>query len=275
MDEILKAKISLGLVQTQRTALRQELRETWNERLRGPLAFAPSELMGALSEATLLEENHKLARFAASYLKTELLNTSDCDRKRRIVKNKLVVGVGYGKGYDAKWVSEAVVAGLSTRWVDVSDVACEWARVDLNYQWLHAPYKGVDEPNVIEGEIEELLSTEPDPNLDQSKVEIWYLCRLLGCLKEDHAFSTLELLGRSLSEGIDSDGSHRIVLVNALRDDNPMRVGKTSQLYERKEILKNLERGAERKVFVKRESNHRYFNQVYTAMTIYAYFGEE
>lgn len=275
MEESQKAKVSLGLVQTQRTLLRQELRAVWNERLRGPLAFAPSELREKISEAALRDENDKFGKFASAFLKAELFPILLHDIQRRIGDHKLIVGVGYGKGFDSKWLFEAALAGLTTCWVDVSDVACEWARNDLDTQWAQVARPLVGGPVVVEGELGELLSTEPDPGLDQEKVEIWYLCRLLGCLKEDRAPLVLELLGRSHNSLIDLNGCHKTVVVSAFKEDNPHRVGVTSRLYERKMVLEHLERGAERKVMVTREATHLYFDQVYTALTIQAVIGEE
>ena len=271
-EPIHTVKLSLGLDTSQRQLLRDELRQKWNEKLKDPYAFAPSELRETLTLEEVFDANKGLGRFAASHLKSELKPSSSKQKSYREFNGKIVAGVGYAKGFDSKWVVEACFSGLSTIWIDVSDDACERARADLEIQFRSQCFQRVTEPVVIEGEIHEVLSGNSEIPIDFEKVEIWYLCRVLGCIESpEQAMEVLRLLGnRSLSSIYDKNNTNKIVLVVALRDDNRNRVSCTSKLYKRKQILLNLARGANRKVTVLRQSKYYYFDQLYTAMTIIA-----
>jgi hypothetical protein len=254
--------------------IRQDLRQRWNDRVKDEFAFTPFELKEEVSVADATFENVALGKFSSEYLKNVLRSSTSEDRLRRLSTRGKIVAIGYGRGYDGDWLKEAIgEACLETWWIDVSDQACEWAEEDLAYQiqelkpsttFRYPDYK------IKREEIHTALEDPGSIGLDIDTVEIWYLCRVLGCLSHRSAKFVLEAIGSTLSEEHDPEKKKKIVLVLALKNDNPDRIGSTSTMYKRGFVLGNIELGANRPVKVSQLQNYRYFTQIYTAMTVMA-----
>ena len=128
---------SLTVIQSLSLQTQRRLKERWNSKLSEPLAFVPNdELKRGVSEGVATEENVKLGNFAANYLsKIISLDTTPSARVRRLAEGKILLAIGFGKGYDSQWLSAANAGGFQTWWIDVSDYACELARKSLDDQW--------------------------------------------------------------------------------------------------------------------------------------------
>jgi len=213
---------------------REKLRKYWNERLSDPLAFVPIEerQRGITAEEADIE-NVRFGVFASSYLKKIIgALTEEADIYRRAVTGRKIIYSGFGKGFDfgrggadSKWLSEATKAGLSTWLIDVSDLACEWAKEEVDRQWQSIPpppepiiyYR----PIVRQAEIQTLLAEPESVALDLETVEIWYLSRLLGCLPKASAEAVLNQIGsKTFSPAVDPQKKNAVVIVNALCGDN-------------------------------------------------------
>jgi hypothetical protein len=266
--------LKTSLMQSLSLDVRQELRERWNNRVRDEFAFTPFELRGKVSIEEATHENVELGKFSSSYLKQILLSSTREDRLRRLSKKSKIVAVGYGRGYDNYWLKEAVGhACLETWWIDVSDVACEWAKADLDHQFESLKPSDTFRYPDYEVKRQEIQTTLEDPGsigLDLDTVEIWYLCRVLGCLSKESVRVVLLGLGATLSKEHDPGKEKKIVLVLAFKNDNQNRVGSTSAMYSRGMVLGNIAEGAERSIRVSYEAKYRYFSQIYTAITVSA-----
>lgn len=252
------------------------LRSRWNQRVSDPFAFTPHEERGNISLETSLRENLELGKFGTKSLIKSLGSSSQAEILARLSHGKKMVGIGYGKGYDAASVREVTLKGLSTWWLEISDISCAWAE-----EYLRAQFETIEplgglfqyaQPTVRRCEIRAALIEPESIGLDLSSIEIWYVCRTLGCLSERSARIVLQVMGESLSARLDPDKQNCIVLIVALRDDNPTRIGCTSKLYSRKMIMSNVRRGAKRPIesYPELEASHKYFSQNYTAMTLRA-----
>ena len=262
-----RQELSLGLT----LGHQQRLTKKWNKIVADfEEAFVPHERKGKVDFTEVFAQNRNLGEFASQRQKQNFRQSTREDRLRRIVGKKKVVGVGYGRGYDSLSLEESVLAGFELLWIDVSDVACDIAKSDLMEQFERLRSQGVhSNPVVKQGEIRSILANPGSIGLDLSTVEIWCFCRTLTCLSEKSAKIVLQQLGRaSLSQEADPEGNNRIELVAAMRDDNPNRIGKDSKLYTRESILDNVARGAGRSVEATCESQCKYFDQIYTGMSI-------
>jgi hypothetical protein len=265
----------LGLSEAQQ----ENLRNVWNRKNQDPKAFVPHELHRRISKEKAIEENQAFGLFASGYLKRALV----CDQSqvsRRRQRNKKIVAVGYGRGYDAsgdaKWLREATQYGLSTHWIDISSQACLSAinRLNAEYeemQW-EGHFVGGPHPKVDIGEIYTILSRPESikPKLDLELVEVWYLSRVLGFLKKDSVNFVLEKLGESLGPGCDEEKEHKVIIIAAFSDDNPHRTGYSSTMYELGKVLKGLALGAERSVVATAIESYRYFDKEIKAITFRA-----
>ena len=224
----LKAELSLKTETTLKQHLplslthQQRLSRKWDERLKDPLAFTPSELRDQVTVLESLRENYSLGAFGAEYLASVVFSERNKNTVRRREKNRRqVVAVGYGKSYDSMWLREATLAGYHTWWIDVSQLACEWAEIDMKRQWEMMEkerHELASEPVVKQGEIRSILADPGMIGLDLDFVEVWYLCRTLTCLSWASARVVLQLLGRSLREIHDPNKQNKIILVGALAD---------------------------------------------------------
>jgi uncharacterized SAM-dependent methyltransferase len=181
-------------------------------------------------------------------------------------KGKDIVAVGYGKGYDSKWMAEATEADLHVCWVEVSDVSCRWADADIDEQYdklVSAGFSAVT-PEVICGEICQILKDLDSYELRRGSVGVWYFSRTLGCLSAEEAKFVLEKVGSLLSEG------DRIVIVNALQDCNTELIDKTctSNLFPRAMLLDHIAYGAGHPVCVYDEMSFQYFKKNVSALSI-------
>ena len=247
-------------------------RRHWNKVVKDKKAFIPWEHKG-ISEEEAEKENLAFGEFASGYMSEEL--KIYCQKKDKI-NPPMILSVGWGKGYDYGWLREAISSGFKTSIVDISDVACSWAEAFAESQWkiesdqydysTNPPL----EPEVIRAEIRSALK-DPETflGLELRTVAIWYMSRIIGCLpSEKSATKVLQKMGESLREKKEDESLNRIVLISALRDDNPDRVGKTSKLYSRNSILQHISEGSGSPSVHCREKVYRYFGQIYTAMTI-------
>ena len=253
------------------------LKRMWDARLRDPLAFVPrKEKARGLSATDARKENMRLGKFAASYLKSVIRRlTDDLERRRRLDSPEIVIAIGYGYGYDSKWLRQATEAGFQTWWVDVSSRPWIWATQNLQAQYdaicrRHpVPYP---EPQVRTFEIQSLLADPMQAELDVGNIGIWYLCRLLNCLSTRSAKAVLQEIGRTaLGSGPDPHKRKAIVVINALCDDNIADpCGGTSTVRSKKMILANIGYGAMRPVEARFMQHYLYFGKRVTAMTIMA-----
>ncbi|MFZ2484657.1 MAG: hypothetical protein WAX80_00420 [Minisyncoccia bacterium] len=263
-----RQELSLGLTLSHQ----QRLAKKWNEIVADPEAFVPHEKKGQVGLAEIITRNLALGDFASQRQKQVFRLSTVEDKLRRMEGRKKVVAVGFGRGYDSEWFEEAVLAGFEVWWVDVSDSSCDMARESLGSQFERLRAQNIHpEPVVKRGEIRSILADPDSIGLDLSTVEIWYFCRTLTCLSEKSAKIVLQQLGRaSLSEEADPERNNRIELVAAMCDDNPTRIGASSKLYTLKTILDSVARGAGRTVEAMCESQHKYFDQIYTGVSIRA-----
>ncbi len=260
----------LQIVQSQSLSLahQKKLGRTWDARIESPLAFVPTKVVeGGITAVSAIRANQELGEFAQNFLKKILNNFSEGDLERRQQKAGKVIAVGCGRGYDLHWVEQAVRANLRTIWLDVSEVACQMAAIDLNRQFeqiKNSMNQSYLRPLVMKAEIRSALVDPESIGLDLGSVEIWYMCRVLGCLSARSREIVLRRLGRSLA----ADGSS-IVIVGALRDDNEQYTGsKNSDLLSLKYIQSNLERGAKMDVSVVDRASCQYFGKFVTALYI-------
>jgi hypothetical protein len=130
-------------------------------------------------------------------------------------------------------------------------------------------------PLVRQAEIRTLLV---DPSaatgFDIDRVDVWYLCRVLGILSQRSARIVLRLLGEHLARNPHSS----VVIINALRDHNPDYEATHSRLYTLKFILGNLQKGIDwefgRRSGTKAEvlvmDTYRYFDKTVASLHIKA-----
>lgn len=255
----------------------EKLRIYWNEKLRDPAAFVPTAKLRQLDITEVRKGNQLFGKFACSYLKNVISRlTSTSDVLRRQSTERKIVAVGYGMGYDSKWLAKVSKAGLQTWWIEVSTTASIWAVTDLDNQLKKIPKESAHltlEPCVREFEIQSLLADPGEADLDLASVEIWYLSRLLNCLPTKSAKIVLQEIGRTMF-GSTSNRSKRnaVVVVNALSDHNDVHkyCGGTSIIRSKKMILANLSYGAGCTVEPRFVKYYDYFGKHITAMTIMA-----
>ncbi len=257
----------MSLIQGLSQEEQKKLGEEWDTRLSHPLAFVPHYLREQITVEEAERNNFEFGAFAAEYLKGAIRQSSPA-------QNPFLVCVGFGKGHDCRTLKEAIGAGLKTFHVDVSPNSCKLARKKMLAQSREiglSPGNRRRHYEIVHGEIQSLLA-EPEsmgPDFELDKVQIWYLSRLLGCLTEFSATLVLRELGWvSLSSQANPDCTKSIVVINTLRDFNPDIVGKTNTLWQKADILKQLECGAGRRVVATREEYWHYYNQRILAMTI-------
>ncbi len=263
---------TLGLLLAQQ----ENLKNFWDKKVRDPYAFVPHELKGKISEELAREENVALGRFSTDFLKEVLRDVRAITIERRRNERNKIASIGYGCGYDStgenRWLRYAAEANLETVWIDVSEVAYAEAyrKLQKEYVELQAEntYCGVAKPQIICGDIHRVLFEGFD--FPFKLIEMWYLCRIVGCLSKKSAPFVLQSIGESLSVDCDEFNTHRIIIINAFLDDNPKRVTQTNTLYRKSLVLKNLEVGANRPVVPYAEDTYRYFDQTYRAIAIKA-----
>ncbi len=244
----------------------QNLCEMWDGRVNDPFAFIPHELREKISIREAMEANLDLGKFAIEFLKEVLRNSTTAtslERRLRALKQdepKHIVAVGYGQGHDGKWLKAATEACLKAYLIEVSSLACEWAEADMDSQYaeiLGHPYAVA--PEVEAGDLCDVLQ---NAIFGLDSVEVWYLCRVLNCLSDSASKFSLGEIGRTMK------GDSSVVLINAFRDHNPKRTGKTSRIFSKKEVLSRLKRGAGHPVEVVSEESYNYFSQTYTALEV-------
>jgi hypothetical protein len=249
----------------------QRIDMTWRKRVEDPFYAVPHELRGKISKQKAIGQNLKFGRFASAFRRRVLGPIDPSKIGVRIRQQKKYVKVGYGKGHDSGGLVEDTVSQGLALWVlDVSKIPTERAKIDIRRQWEKSWRSGLIGPHspvVIQGEIQSILADPSLVELVLSEVEVWDLTRILGCLSKKSFKVVLQLLGfASFKEG--SDPNNMLILVVATRDRNPSRVGKTSRLPSKREILYNLRRGAGRSVKVVEEETTKYHDQIYSAFCI-------
>ncbi|MEI8328290.1 MAG: hypothetical protein WCG02_04110 [Candidatus Taylorbacteria bacterium] len=268
MELSLSTSLKIEQAGTLSVSYTKRLGRIWDARVESPFAFVPSKIVeSGISPESAIGASRELGEFAQNFLKDILNSSTDADRQRRKSKSNKIVAVGCGRGYDLHWVEEAIRAHLRTIWLDVSDVACQAAITDLNSQFDQIPNSSSLvhlRPLVMKAEIRSALVDPESAGLDLGSVEIWYLCRVLGCLSARSAEIVLQYLGRSLAL---CNGS--IIIVGALLDDNEKYSGsKNSRLMSLKYILKHLSSGSRYDVEVVKKESYRYFDKIVTALCI-------
>ncbi len=238
----------------------ERLRKLWDERVADPFMGIPEKFRTTEEEA--LKASNGLGSFSANHLKAEFLSSRALAKIRRH-KHRKIVAFGYGQGPDAKWFAEAVAAGYEVWWVDVSTLSCSLAMRDLEEQWRGVSFYA-PRPVIQRGEIRSVLADPAAIGLDLDDVEIYYLCRTAGCLSKTGAKISFQLMGQSLSPDRDPYKNHKIVIAVTKGGS------KTSTTLSRHMILCNVARGANRATRVSRETEYRFFDRDYVAMTIMA-----
>ena len=257
------------------TAYQNRLAKVWDERVSDDLAFVPTdELKRGVSVRECIEQNTRLGAFATDYLR-EAFAVRHAEGRTGSgpgADKKKIVAVGYGRGYDSDWLKSAFDAGLETWWVDVSKRACEFALQGMEKQFASLFYQGRNHgfPVIKQAEIRSLLADPHAAGLSLESVELWYLCRVLGCLSERSAKIVLKHLGRSLSSEYDPGKHNGIIIIAALREDNPAVIGNRSRLPTQRILLSNARSGAQRPVKIVQRKQCRYFQKVVTALTLTA-----
>ncbi|OHA18572.1 MAG: hypothetical protein A2664_02955 [Candidatus Taylorbacteria bacterium RIFCSPHIGHO2_01_FULL_46_22b] len=266
---------SLATIPSLSLRKQRGLQEYWNRRLLDPLVFVPSdELERGVDEQVATEQNVRLGSFAARYFsETISQKTTARTRARRLAERRIIVAVGFGKGYDSEWLAAAHSAGFQTWWIDVSDYACELARESLGKQQEQISHSAQSplEPVVVCGEIQSILADPESVGLDLGRVSFWYFCRLLGCLSKPSFRAVLQQVGwESLASDGDPYRSNAVVIINAMKDYNAHFASQTSLLHTQRSLTKNLTIGAGRRVEIINDQHHQYFTKTVTAMTCVA-----
>ncbi len=238
----------------------ERLRRMWDNFVSDPFMGTPKAYRKTVEESR--QANKELGEFSAAHLKLSFTGGKGLAKIRR-QRRKKVVAVGYGQGPDSKWIAEATEAGYETWWVDISDLSCSLATLDLQEQWKKTSVSS-PRPVVQRAEVRSLLINPEVFGLDLDTVEIWYLCRTLGCLSKRGAKIVLQIIGQSLSLEKDEYKEHEVVLIVAAEGGS----ARTSTAISRGSILSNLRRGAGRQIEVRKEGYHQFYNRDYTAMTI-------
>ena len=267
----------------------RRLRALWNKRLEDPYAFIPDLERGRITVEEAVQENVRFGSWAADYMWRAIGRIAKGDealRSVRLAERRKIMAVGFGKRYDSQWLKEVSEVGLETWWVDISDFACRLAKKDLKMQWNkvrrdivpkgqmntiasreNLPYP----PKVICGEIRSILAKPHLVALDLDTVDIWYFCRLLGCLSDFSMGMVLEHVGEvSLSSAADPERKKAVIVINALKDHNPDAIEKTTTVRKKQVLLEKLSSGAGRPVIARNEEYYQYFSKKITAMTIMA-----
>jgi hypothetical protein len=248
----------------------------WDTRLLDLRSMVPVKKKAKLSITEARKANMQFGGRAAGYVRMDIRRlTKDLDIRRRLGSPESIVAVGYGFGYDSKWVRQATEAGFQTWWIDVSSVPWMWMTKNLQEQFAAIPQPAsgsYPEPQVRTYEIQSLLADPGKVGLDVSKVGIWYLCRLLNCLSTRSAKAVLQEIGRTaLGSRSDPNKRKAVIVINALCDDNLTDTcGGTSIVRSKKMVLANISRGAGRPVEARYVRHFPYFDKQVTAMTIMA-----
>lgn len=254
-------------------AKQARLRSYWDQKLQDPRVFAPTAKLQELSLTEIRNGNELLGRFASSYLRFVMRRISgDGDVARRLVGEKKILAVGYGRGYDFKgWLEKAIEFGLRTWCIDVSFDAWMQASTEFSNQFNNIENVNPNmKPEVKTFEIQSLLADPSKAELDMSSVEVCYLCRLLNCLPTSSAKIVLQEIGRTMFSSIsDSAARNAVVILNALSDDNDAcKCGGISIIRSKKMILSNIGLGAGHPVQARFIRHHDFFGKKVTAMTI-------
>ena len=197
------------------------------------------------------------------------------ERLTRIENGKKILVVGPGLNYDAPDLETTTHAGYQIFAIDISQVACKISEENLKKQWdaidLSRMAMAPLAPQVIEAEFETTLARPSAVGLDLASVDIYYLCRFIGCMSDRAAKSILHEIGRiSLSQEGDQEKKKKVVVINAYAEDNPGVKSKTSKLRSREFIVSTLSLGAGRPLRITKEQMYMYFKKNVTAMTIIA-----
>ncbi len=245
------------------------LTNRWDKVNSSPFAYIPNERKGKVTLREAFLQNKLLGEFASSYVRKLLSRASYNQKLDHWTNQKSFLFAGFGKGYDSNFVSEANKAGLRIVCIDVSSVACREAKVFFEKEWGNFSAEAlVQKPLVIQGEIRTTLLAPHLVDLEIFSTKVFYFCRTLTCLSKRSAKIVLENIGKLFSETCDPKKEKRLVIISAMKDHNPNRVGKASKLYFLNEILAFFKKGAGRVVEATDEETHRYFDQVYSAVTI-------
>jgi len=255
-----------------------KIREDWDNRLKNdPLIFVPEAERISVTPAQAELENKKFGMFAASYLQSIFLQSilkevSTADFERRVREERILLSVGYGLGHDYDdYVPHACLAGLRCVIIDVSQYSCALARARMDAQWekITPGIKSlIKRPLVICAEIGSALTDLGSLLIKPEDVEIWYLCRLLGCLERRRMGEILRFIGSaSLSVNAYPLNVNRVVVINALKDCNCGSREKTSRLIHRHEMKKCLEEGAGRQVEEQNPETYSFFSKRVSALT--------
>lgn len=268
--QILAVCQKLAVMLTQRQQQQQGI--LWNKRVVDERAFVPRKKRERTSREEARIQNLVFGSWASACLKDVLRQVGGLERWRRFYDHKKIVAVGYGRGYDSKWVMEAALAGLQTLWLDVSSIAQEWAWEDITRQMKEAQAFGVEVPlpNALTCEIHTTLMDPASMGLELDEVSVWYVCRVLGNLINRTVPTVLEVMGESLGEKRDPEKRNRVVIINAFREDNPTHQSYTSTLVYLGMVRWRLNKGAGRKVNISTIGTYQYFGQKYRAIVAQA-----
>jgi hypothetical protein len=269
----MELSINIGVSLGPSLRHQQTLERRWSVRVLDPFAFVPHKKRSEVTLEDALRENYALGDHSSEQIRKIFGMSTPDDRLKRMRSKRKIVAVGFGRGYDAKWLAEAILAGYEVWWLDVSSVACQMASANMHAQLerLKAQHANFPEPVVRQGEIQSVLVDPSSIGLDLSTVEIWYFCRTLTCMSTLAMKRVLSWIGASsFSEEADPDKNNMIQIVVATKDHNPTLVGVTSKVYSIRQLLAPLERGAGRKMAATSAPLHMCFDQTYSALSIRA-----
>lgn len=260
--------------------LRYELRlaKRWDRINSDSFAYAPTVLVraGQLTEKQCEEENGRYGRlFASPFMRRALVRFAPVVQSCEAFTWK-AVGLGYGRGYDADWVADAIRAGVQVHWVDVSPVSCAgaWSKILQEANSLRREgrpiWKSFDNLT-IQAEVSRFLSDPSQFGINPDSVLVWYCSRIIGCLSRPAMKKTLRLMGEGLSEGADPAKQKEVIIIQALGGENAGAERVCTNSYTERQILYNLRLGAGRQIEIIDRDEYRYFNfKTVTALAIKA-----
>jgi hypothetical protein len=258
--------IKVGLDPDLRLGFDIDLQRKWDAKLKQRWPFAPSALVktGVVDDVNYRHENLLFGNFCSSYLSLELHQL-----RRRLTERSLhwgtIVGFGIGEADEAGLGFVDLANQLNMQFVgyDVSEVAVRNGRRFLRKLERKATAPKAAQRNAIHhAEIEQQCVED---TFQPAEILGIYAARFVQFLPETKMVQVMNRLGKFLERR-----GRVIVLVHPLPEDNIDIPWNTSVPYSWEELRTPLQKGLDGLLEISRAHKCRYYNQIYTAMTLQA-----